>query len=1190
MVERLIEWSASHKWVVFGIVLALTVWAADSVRKTPLDALPDISDPQVIVYTEWMGRSPDLVEDQITYPLVRTLQSTPGVVTVRGYSMFGMSFTYAIFNEGTDIYWARTRVLEQLGRVQQLLPPDVTPTLGPDASGVGWVYQYVLRDESGGLDLAELRTLQDFTVRPALQAVAGVAEVASLGGFQRQYQIVIDPDRLVAYGLTLGDVTRSVRDANAEVGARVLELAGREYVVRGRGYVKDLGDLERSVVTVGAGGVPIRLGDVARVQFGPDIRRGAADYNGTGEAVGGIVVMRVGSNALDVIRAVEAQIATLRLPDGVRLIPTYDRSELILGSVGTLTDTLVQQAVIVTLICLVFLFHARSAIVVMIVLPLSVLMSFIGIRYLGLTSNIMSLGGIAIAVGELADAVIVLIENAHVRLAAAPKESDRQRVIVDACKEVGRPIFFSLILITISFLPIFTLAGQAGRLFTPLAYTKTFAMFAAAILSITLAPPLMVLLLRGRFRSEETNPVSRLLTAVYRPVATAVVRFRVAVVALAVVLILATVPVFQRLGSEFMPPLDEGSLLVMPTTFPGIAIEEARRALVAQDRIIASFPEVLSVHGKAGRADTATDPAQLDMIESVIMLRPREEWPTRYAAQWYSTWAPDWLKGLALRRVWPEQQARTLEGLARDLDAALRMPGYQMAIAPPIRTRIDMLTTGVRTPVGIKVFGNDLNEIERISVALEGALRQVPGTRSTFAERQTGREYIDITPNRDAIARYGLTVRDVQDVVEAAIGGMPVSTAIAGRARFSINLRVAADRRADPQALRALLVPVSSTGAPTGLDVGGNTGAGASASAAMGTSSASGGSGGGMGAMGGGRGGAGSATPVAMGLTASLQPSMAPAASGDPAFLEQGRQPGAAVPLGQLADVRVTVGPPMIKDENGVLVGYVFADIDQTARDLGGWVEDAKAIVASQIELPAGYRLQWTGQYEFLAAMEARLRYVIPFTLLLVVVLLYLSMRGWPQTFLVLSSLPFAVAGSVWLLAYMGYNLSTAVWVGLIAVAGVAAETGIVMVVYLDEAFARYMSEGRIQSPADVDAAVIEGAAARVRPLLMTVATTVLGLMPLLWETGVGADVSARTAAPVVGGLWSCMVLTLLVLPAGYAIWRRHQVRRNLAAIAPTSQGDAATPVVEEVQQDSLGVTSVDRVPSASGSSTEAQS
>jgi copper/silver efflux system protein len=1148
MVERIIELSVRHKWVVFGVVFAIAFWAADSMRKTPLDAVPDLSDPQVIIYTDWMGRSPDLVEDQITYPLVRALQSTPGVRTVRGYSMFGMSFTYALFGEGTDIYWARTRVLEQLGRVQQLLPSGVSPMLGPDASGVGWVYQYVLKDRTGHMDLAELRALQDFTLRPALQAVPGVAEVASLGGFERQYQIVVDPDRLVGFGLTLTDITRSVRDANAEVGARVLELAGREYVLRGRGYVKDLADLEQSVVTVGAGGTPVRLGDVASVRFGPEIRRGAADFNGTGESVGGIVVMRIGSNALEVIEAVKREMATLRLPEGVQLVPTYDRSDLILGSIATLKDTLIQQAAIVTIICLVFLFHARSALIVMFVLPLSVLLSFIGIRYLGLTSNIMSLGGIAIAIGELADAAIVLIENAHVRLAAAPGGADRKRIIVDACKEVGRPIFFSLLLITVSFLPIFTLPGQAGRLFTPLAYTKTFAMFAAAILSITLAPPLMVLLLKGRFRTEESNPVSRVLSAVYRPIAARIVRYRVAVVAAAMALMIATVPVFQRLGSEFMPPLDEGSLLVMPTTFPGISIEEARRAMQTQHRTIMGFPEVVSVHGKTGRAETATDPAQLDMIESVVTLRPRDEWPTRHSHRWYSDYAPEWLEAV-FRTVWPEEQARTLAELSRDLDAALRMPGYQMAIAPPIRTRIDMLTTGVRTPVGIKVFGDNLTEIERVSIALEGLLRQVPGSRSTFAERQTGREYVDIVPNRDAIARYGLTVRDVQDVVEAAVGGMPVSTAIAGRARFSINLRYAADRRSDPQALRRILVPVQSTASVA--EAGGrNSGVGASApsGATVATTMAAPG-GGGMSGVGGGR--APSATAGPWGMAGSQPTAPMGGAQTAPDFLEQWRQPGAAVPLGELADVRVVTGPPMIKDENGVLVGYVFADIDSTARDLGGWVDDAKALVAAQLTLPTGYRLQWTGQYEFLEQMEERLRYIIPLTFVLVVGLLYLSMRGWPQTFLVLFSLPFAVAGSVWLLAFMHYNLSAAVWVGLIAVTGVAAETGIVMVVYLDEAFERYMRDGRIQKPEDVDAAVVEGASARVRPLVMTVATTVLGLLPLLWEAGVGADMSARTAAPVVGGLWSCMFLTLLVLPAAYAMWRRRQVRGGASLLLP---------------------------------------
>ena len=1116
MVERIIEYSVRHKWVVIAAVLSVTAVAVESARRTPLDALPDLSDPQVIVYTEWMGRSPDLVEDQITYPLVRALQSTPGVKTVRGYSMFGMSFTYALFDDGTDIYSARTRILERLGRVQQLLPPGVSPALGPDASGIGWIFQYVIQDRTGQRSLADLRALQDFTVRPALQSVPDVAEVASIGGFERQYQIVIDPERLVAYGLTLGDITRSVRDANAEVGARVLELAGREYVLRGRGYVKDLGDLEQSVVTVGPGGTPVRLRDVATIRFGPEIRRGAADLNGTGEAVGGIVVMRIGSNALQVIEAVKRQIAALRLPEGVTLLPTYDRSDLILGSIRTLRDTLVQQGVIVALICVIFLFHVRSALVVMFVLPLSVLFSFIAIRSLGLSSNIMSLGGIAIAIGELADAAIVLIENAHVRLASAGPAADRRRIIVDACKEVGPPIFFSLLLITVSFLPIFTLAGQAGRLFTPLAYTKTFAMFAASILSITLAPVLMVWLLRGRFRTETTNPVSRLLVAVYRPIARVVVRLRLVVIAAAEALMVATVPVFQRLGSEFMPPLDEGSLLVMPTTFAGISIEEARRAMQRQHRAIVDFPEVASVHGKVGRAETATDPAQLDMIESVVMLRPREEWPVRP----------------------PLGRTRTLAELSRDLGEAVQMAGYQIAVAPPIRTRIDMLTTGVRTPVGIKVFGEDLNEIERLSVALEGMLRGVPGTRSTFAERQTGREYADIVPNRDAIARYGLTVRDVQDVVEAAIGGMAVSTAIAGRSRFSINVRYAADWRSDPQALRRILVPVPATEAAGefgGANAGNVTGPTASPAMAMSSSPAS---SGGMAGMGGGT--SRSATRSGAGM-----PSPSPIGGGSvgPDLIDRWRQPGAAVPLGELAEVRLVTGPPMIKDENGVLVGYVFADIDQTTRDLGGWVTDAKALVAAQLPLPPGYRLQWTGQYEFLEQMEARLRYIIPLTLAIVVVLLYLSMRGWAQTLLVLASLPFAVAGSVWLLSFMHYNLSTAVWVGLIAVAGVAAETGIVMVVYLDEAFLRYQREGRIQAPADVDAAVVEGASARVRPLVMTVATTVLGLLPLLWEAGVGADVSARTAAPVVGGLWSCMVLTLLVLPAAYSVWRRHQVR-----------------------------------------------
>lgn len=1137
MIERIIDWCARHRWIVLAISLVLAGWAVDSMRKTPLDALPDLSDPQVIVFTDWMGRSPNLVEDQITYPLVRTLQSTPGVRTVRGYSMFGMSFVYAIFDDDTDIYWARTRVFEQIGRVQQQLPSGVVPTLGPDASGVGWVYQYVIEDTSGRMNVAELRALQDFTVRPALQGVIGVAEVASMGGFQRQYQITLNPNNLAAYGVTPVDVSRAVRDANSEVGARVLEMSGREYVLRGRGYAKTLQDLEQSVITVASGGTPIRLRDVANVQFGPEIRRGTADLDGKGEAVGGIVVMRLDSNAQEVIEALETQIGQLALPPGVRLKTTHDRSELITGSIETLTNTLMIEGAIIAVICLIFLMHGRSALIALIILPMSVLLSFIGMRYLGISANIMSLGGIAIAVGELSDAAIVMIENAHKRLSENAKPEDRIHVIVESAKEVGKPIFYSLLLITVSFLPIFTLTGQAGKLFMPLAYTKTLAMFFAAILSITLAPPLMIWLLRGRLRTEAENPLNRVLANFYRPIARFIIRWRPGVVGIATLVMVATVPVFMHLGSEFMPPLDEGSLLVMPTTFPGISIEEARRALNTQHRTIMGFGEVAMVHGKAGRAETPTDPAQLDMIESVITLKPRDEWPTIPMTRWYSDWAPSWLRD-GLGTIWPDRRQRSVSELSRDLDAALRMPGYQMAIAPPIRTRIDMLTTGVRTPVGIKVFGPDLQGIERLSIGLEGRLRQVPGTRSTFAERQSGREYIDIEPRRDAIARYGLTVRDVQDLVEAAIGGMPVSTVINGRTRYSVNVRYAADFRTDPQALKALMVPIPATQTLT-FATSRNAGRGSSPATQGQVQSGS----GAMDAMGslggGGSGGAGVARNGA-------QMSGASPAGNE---WDNGQQAGSVVPLGTLADIKVVTGPPMIKNENGMLVGYVFADIDSSQRDLGGWVDDAKKVVSDQIEVPPGYRLQWTGQYEFMAELTSRLRTVVPLTVVLVGILLYLSMGGWQQTLLVMLTLPFAVAGSIWLLALLDYNLSTAVWVGLIAVGGVAAQTGTVVVVYLDQAYAEAVKQDRLREAEDIDDAVMEGTSRCLRPMLMTVATTVFGLMPLLWESGVGADLSARTAAPVIGGLAFCMFLTLLVIPAAYAIWRHAQLRRASGAL-----------------------------------------
>ena len=1150
MIERIIEVCARHRWVVFGVTALLIAWSIVCMRRMPLDAIPDLSDPQVIVYTEWMGRSPDLVEDQITYPLVRALQSTPGARTVRGYSMFGMSFIYVVFDDGTDIYWARTRVLEQLGRTQQILPPAVAPVLGPDATGLGWVFQYVLEDTSGRLDLAQLRELQDYTLRPVLQAVPGVSEVASLGGFQRQYQILLDPNRLAAFGLTIGDVTSAVQDANSEVGARVLELAGREYVLRGRGYVGALEDLESSVVAVGAGGNPIRVRDVARVQFGPEIRRGAADWNARGEAVGGIVVMRIGSNALDVVDAVKQQIAEQGLPDGVRIVPTYDRSGLIRGSVATLKETVLEEAAIVALLTLICLFHFRSALVAVVTIPLAVIMSFIPMYYMNLTANIMSLGGIAIAIGELEDASSTLAENVARRLAAMKPGEDRERIIIDAAQEVGRPTFFSLLLVTAAFIPILTLTGQAGRLFQPLAFSFTFATFIAAILSITVVPAMMIMLMRGRFRTEAQNPVARLLMRLYRPIASAAVRLRWIVVSLAVVLVAATVPVALRLGSEFMPPLDEGSLLVMPTTFPGISIEEARQALTRQHRMIMEFAEVASVHGKVGRAETATDPAQLDMNESVVTLHPRDEWPRHFTPRWYSSFAPDWLKG-ALRPLWPEQRARTMEELASDMGVAVKMPGYQMAIAPPIRTRIDMLTTGVRTPVGVKVFGPDLAEIERLSIELEGLLREVPGTRSTFAERQTGREYIDVVPDRETIARYGLTVRDVHDVVEAAVGGMPVSTVIAGRSRFSINVRYAADYRADPEALRTILVPVPVV-APIGEYPADGSGAGTSSP--EGTSpaiSAGGGAGqGGMGGM------SGAAAPAMAAAGGGGSEAMA-GGSGEDGNGDRWRQPGATVPLGALADIRVVTGPPMIKDEDGVLVGYVFADIDLAERDLGGWVRDAKALVAARVQVPGGYRLAWTGQYEFMEEMQARMAWIVPLALLLVIGLVRVAMRGWTQAALVVTSLPFALVGSIWLLWLLQYNMSTAVWVGVIAVFGIAVETGILMVEFLDKAVEERQRNPGPVSVEDINVAVIEGASRRIRPLVMSVASTVLGLMPLLWESGPGADVSARIAAPVIGGLVSCMVLTVIVLPAAYTIWRRAQVKRGTFAASAAPENTA---------------------------------
>jgi len=1137
---RIIEWCAAHRLTVFGAVLALAAWSVVLIDRMPLDALPDLTDPQVIVFTEWMGRNPEIVEDQITYPLVRALRSTPGgVKTVRGYSMFGMSFIYVVFPDGTDLYWARTRVSEILPRVA--MPPDVTPVLGPDATGSGWVFEYVLVDDRGEHDLAELRALQDFTIRPALQSVPGVSEVASLGGFERQLQVTLDPERLASFGLSVADIARAVTDSNYEVGARVIESSGSELLVRGRGYARELGDVESSVVSLGAGGNPIRVRDVARVAWGPDIRRGAADWNGRGERVGGIVVMRMGQNALDVIAAVRERMAELSLPPGVRFVPTYDRSDLIEGSVDTLTNTLIQEGIFVALVCLLFLFHFRSAFVAIIVMPTAALLSFIPMYYFGLTASIMSLAGIAIAIGELEDASTTFVEAANVRLASADASKDRTRIVIDAIRSVARPTFYSLLIVTVSFIPIFSLTGQAGRLFRPLALTHTFSTFAAALLSITLVPALMPLLMRGRFRTEEQNPITRWLGRAYRPVVRGVVRFRYVVLALAATLFLATIPVALRIGSEFMPPLDEGSLLVMPTTFSGISIEQAREILVAQDRAIAAFREVESVHGKVGRAETATDPAQLDMIETVIALGPRERWPLLDDPRWWSGHAPRWLEP-PLRLVWPDRRRRTVEELSSAIAEAVATPGFQIAIAPPIRTRIDMLTTGVRTPVGLKVLGDDLAEIERISVELESILRDVPGTRSTFAERQSGRPYLDVIPDREAIARYGLTVREVNQVIEAAVGGMTVSTIVDGRARYSMNVRFGSDFRGSVDALRALRIAVRTSGSAAtegGAEMGGGRSSSSdpSMSGGMGTPSA-GSSGEAIGGMGGGAGG--SATPQAGATTDAIRSGAA-----DSESLGAFAPDRPSVPLGSLASIEISSGAPMIRDEDGVLAGYVYADIDLTTRDLGGYVDDAKRLVDERLELPAGYRLVWTGQYELLEEMRARMMWIVPLAIGLVVVLLRRGLRGWGQTTLVLTTIPFGLIGSIWLLYERDYNTSVAVWVGLIAVLGTASETGILMTEFLDESVGRKLvALGKLGVP-DLHDAIIDGAARRVRPIVMSSTSTVLGLLPLLWESGPGADVSARIAAPLIGGIVSCFVLTVLVIPAVYTVWRDVQLRRG---------------------------------------------
>ena len=1160
MISAIIDYCARNKTVVFIATIFALLGAWYSIKNIPLDAIPDLSDTQVILWSEWMGRSPDLVEDQITYPIVTALLAAPHVTAVRGFSMFGMSFVYVIFEDGTDIYWARSRVMEYMKQFEGKLPQGVSPVIGPDATSVGWVFQYALIDSSGKQDLADMRTFQDINLPYALAAVPGVAEVASIGGYQKQYQVEIEPERLKAYDLSISDVARAIRASNNDVGGRAIELTGREYYVRGRGYIKDLDALRNISLGNSATGTPILLGNISRISFGPDIRRGVGDFDGIGEAVGGVVVMRFGENALDVIERVKAKLDELKstFPPGIEVKIVYDRSNLIDRAIGTLKRSLLEEGIVVALVIIIFLLHFGSSMVPIIVMPIAVALAFIPMHILGINSNIMSLGGIAIAIGAMVDSTIVLVENAHKRLENAPGTVSKKEVIIAACKEVGPSIFFAQLIITIGFLPIFALTGQGGKLFSPLAFTKTFAMFFSAVAAITIAPALMMIFLRGKIHRESKHPVSRLLIALYKPFVFVALRNPKTTVAIGIMAIISALPMLPKIGSEFMPPLNEGDILYMPTTFPNISIEEAKQSMQFQDRVIRSFPEVVSVYGKAGRAETPTDPAPLSMLETIVQLKPREEWRKIPQQRWYSSWAPEFAKK-ALRPIWPEERTIDWKELIAEFDKAMQMPGWTNAWTMPIKTRIDMLSTGIRTPIGVKIFGNDLNEIERIGQDLERSLSKIEGTRSVYSDRNTGGFFIDIIPDRAKIARYGLTMQEVQDVIEAAIGGMPLTVTVEGRNRFSINLRYPRDLRQDIERLKSVEIPLpatSGTPAPGGgmemsvLDDDDEPPMLASLDPSMdyqalgksvefvqmdnmGGSSSS-----GKGAF-----PSGTSSSMSGGQTGmNSSPKMSTSQSGTGISFPGGRP---HIPLGQIAEVKIVGGPPMIRDENGMLVGYVYIDMDQNKRDIGGYVNEAKEVVKKELTIPAGYYLKWTGQYELLEVMAKRMKIVIPVTLILVILLLYMNFRNITETLIVLASVPFALVGSIWLMYFLGYNYSTATLVGIIALVGLATQTGIVMVLYLDHAYEKRKKAGMIRDLNDIIWAHMEGTVMRVRPKLMTVATMGIGLVPLLWATGTGADVMKRIAAPMVGGLISSTFLTLEIIPVVYTYWRLWQIKHE---------------------------------------------
>ena len=1060
MIAKIIELSARNKFFVFLMIFFAIAWGYWALRNTPVDAIPDLSDTQVIIYTEWTGRSPDLVEDQVTYPITSTLLAAPRVQAVRGFSFFGTSFIYVIFDEGTDIYWARSRVLEYLQSVRNKLPASVNPVLGPDASSVGWGFSYALVDEKGTLDLAQLRSLQDWRLKLALESVPGVSQVASIGGFVKQYQITVDPNRLAAYNIPITKIMEAVRRSNLDVEGRVLEFSGVEYMVRGRGYIKTLKDLEDIPVATNAAGTPVYLKNVANVRLGPEIRRGVADLDGKGEVAGGIVVVRFGENVLDVIERVKQKLKTdiePSLPPGVKVFVTYDRSDLIHRSIATLKEEIIKLSIAVSVVCLVFLFHLPSALVVILTLPVAIIMSFICMYYLKVTSNIMSLSGIAIAIGAMVDASIIMVENAHKKLEEWEehgRQGSRVEVIIEAAKEVGPSLFFSLLVITVGFLPVFSLQAQAGRLFKPLAYTKTFAMLFSSFLAVTLTPVLMALFIRGRITPEEKNPVSKALHWIYTPVASFALRFKVPVIIAAAIILGLTVVPFMRLGSEFMPPLYEGDLFYMPVTAPAPAISVAGDLLQVQDKILMRIPEVHHVFGKAGRAETATDPAPLEMFETIVRLKPESEW----------------------------RPGMTVEKLKDEMNDALSIPGVANSFTMPIKARTDMLATGVRTPVGIKVLGPKLEEIEKIGLEIEHHVKGIPGTRSAYAERITTGYFLDFDIKREEAARYGLAVEDIQDVIESAVGGMNLTTTIEGRERYPVNIRYMRDLRDTREMLKRVLVPIPQMGQAQ-------------------------------------------ASRPAPGM-GSGQPSSGPSAT---------------IPLTQLADIKIVRGPTSIKSEEGLLAAYVF--IDFSGRDVGGYVEDAKKRVAS-LKMPEGYRLEWSGEYEYLVKTHQRLKLVVPLTLLLIFVLIYLNTRSATKTIIVLLAVPFSLVGSFWLLYFLNYNMSIAVWVGIIALAGLDAETGVVMLLYLDLAHDQWKKEGKLTGMQGLKDAIMHGAVKRIRPKVMTVGVILAGLIPVMFSHGAGADVMKRIAAPMVGGVITSTVLELIIYPAIYMLWKGREFRK----------------------------------------------